>query len=177
MAPNMWLNWKTIRPQAKAHSPQHSRLTRPRWSSASTPALDSTRQLLRVGDELGISYPDIQEEFLTGQPGAACRPAQAGRPGRTWPTAPSSKSSRRSSACLPADRSLPVRRLSARFLAPVGRYPGKRRQRAEREAAAKTKIKIIFPLVLCIFPCIFIVLLAPAILSIMQGMQGMNGNQ
>ena len=41
----------------------------------------------------------------------------------------------------------------------------KRRQRAE-EAASKTKIKIIFPLVLFIFPCIFIVLLAPAILSI-----------
>jgi tight adherence protein C len=47
-----------------------------------------------------------------------------------------------------------------------------RRQRAE-EAASKTKIKIIFPLVLCIFPCIFIVLLAPAILSIAQGLKGM----
>ena len=48
----------------------------------------------------------------------------------------------------------------------------KRRQRAE-EAAAKTKIKIIFPLVLCIFPCIFIVLLAPAVLSIMDGFRSM----
>jgi tight adherence protein C len=47
----------------------------------------------------------------------------------------------------------------------------KRRQRAE-EAAAKTKIKIIFPLVLCIFPCIFIVLLVPALLSIVGGMGG-----
>jgi tight adherence protein C len=49
-----------------------------------------------------------------------------------------------------------------------------RRQRAE-EAAAKTKIKIIFPLVLCIFPCIFIVLLAPAVLSIMNGLSNMGG--
>ena len=48
----------------------------------------------------------------------------------------------------------------------------KRRQRAE-EAAAKTKIKIIFPLVLCIFPCLFIVLLAPAFLSVMHGLKGM----
>ena len=48
----------------------------------------------------------------------------------------------------------------------------KRRQRAE-EAAAKTKIKIIFPLVLCIFPSIFIVLLAPALLSIAKSMKGM----
>ncbi len=48
----------------------------------------------------------------------------------------------------------------------------RRRQHAE-EAASKTKIKIIFPLVLCIFPCIFIVLLAPAILSIAEGLKGM----
>ena len=41
----------------------------------------------------------------------------------------------------------------------------KRRQLAE-EAASKTKVKILFPLVLCIFPCLFIVLLAPAIISI-----------
>ena len=40
----------------------------------------------------------------------------------------------------------------------------KRRQRAE-EAAAQSKAKIIFPLVLCIFPCIFIVLLAPALMT------------
>jgi tight adherence protein C len=46
----------------------------------------------------------------------------------------------------------------------------KRRQRAE-EMAAKTKIKILFPLVLFIFPCIFIVLLAPAILNIGKSMQ------
>jgi tight adherence protein C len=43
----------------------------------------------------------------------------------------------------------------------------KRRQRAE-EAASKTKIKILFPLVLFIFPCIFIVLIGPAVLSLMQ---------
>lgn len=48
----------------------------------------------------------------------------------------------------------------------------RRRQRAE-EAAAKTKIKIIFPLVFCIFPCIFIVLLAPAMLSIASGFKSM----
>jgi len=49
----------------------------------------------------------------------------------------------------------------------------KRRQRAE-EAASKTKDQDYFPRwYLCIFPCIFIVLLAPAVLNIMAGLKGM----
>ena len=45
----------------------------------------------------------------------------------------------------------------------------KRRQRAE-ELAAKTTVKIIFPLVLCIFPSIFVVLLGPPGIAIARGM-------
>jgi tight adherence protein C len=45
----------------------------------------------------------------------------------------------------------------------------KRRQRAE-EKAMKTPVKIMIPLVLFIFPSMFIVILGPAIISIMQSM-------
>ena len=45
----------------------------------------------------------------------------------------------------------------------------KRRQRAE-EAAAKTTIKLVFPLVLLIFPALYVIILGPAIIQILESL-------
>lgn len=48
----------------------------------------------------------------------------------------------------------------------------KRKQRA-REAAAKTTIKLVFPLVFCIFPAMFVVLVGPGLIQIIEALSGL----
>jgi tight adherence protein C len=48
------------------------------------------------------------------------------------------------------------------------------RVQAVEEAAAKTTIKLLFPLVIFIFPSLFVVVLGPALLSIMDSFKGLS---
>ena len=128
---------------------------------------------LRVGSELKLSHKDISDEF--NQVNMAQRAGQSRLD--AWQTLADrtkiEEFQQFVSMLAQTERfGTPVTKALARFSEELRL---KRRQHAE-EAAVKTKIKIIFPLVLCIFPCIFIVLLAPAILIVASGMKGVNGN-
>jgi tight adherence protein C len=123
--------------------------------------------LLRVGQELGISHPQITEELLQIN-----REQRAGKPRvQAW----TDMAARSKLKDIDAFANMLLQ--TERFGTPIARALSifsdtirlKRRQRAE-EMAAKTTVKIVFPLVFFIFPSIFIVLLAPAILGIIHGM-------
>lgn len=126
--------------------------------------------LLRVGQELGISHPQITEELLQIN-----REQRAGKPRiQAW----ADMAARSELGDIDAFASMLMQ--TERFGTPIARALSsfadtvrqKRRQMAE-EMAAKTTVKIIFPLVLFIFPSMFIVLLGPAALSIIRGMAAM----
>ena len=126
--------------------------------------------LLRVSEELDVSHPEMNAEFQrvnlqqrAGIPRIEAWQSLAARTRLEEFTSFSSMLSQTERFGTPIVKALATYSHELRQ---------KRRQRAE-EAAAKTKIKIIFPLVLFIFPCIFIVLLAPALLSIADGMKTM----
>lgn len=126
--------------------------------------------LLRVGQELAISHPDLHEEFMQIN-----LEQRAGRPRlEAW----QSMADRTKLPELTALVNMLVQteRFGTPILRALSRFAEEmrigRRQRAE-EAAAKTKVKILFPLVLFIFPCIFIVLLGPAILNLAKELSAM----
>ena len=128
------------------------------------------QSIVRIGTELELAHPEISEELLqinleqrAGSPRIGAWRAMADRVG------------------LESVRSF-VNMLvqTERFGTPISRALGvfseslrtQRRQKAE-ERAAKTTIKLVFPLVLFIFPSIFVVTAAPAVISLIDSFSKM----
>ena len=126
--------------------------------------------LMRAGQELRVSHPVIAEEFMQIN-----LEQRAGKPRvDAWRDM--------------ADRTkLEVVRNFAgmlaqtdRFGTPITRALGtfadslrKKRSQEAEEMAARTTVKLIFPLVLFIFPSMFVVLLAPAAITIFRSLEVM----
>ena len=124
--------------------------------------------MIRVGSELALSNPDLSDEFLLIN-----LEQRAGKPRlEAW----RNMADRTDLEVMRSFVSMLVQ--TERFGTPISRSLAtfadglrlKRRQLAE-EMAAKTTIKMIFPLALFIFPSMFIVLLAPAIISISRNLE------
>jgi len=169
LAPDMWLNWMMGRRRKRIRRSIPDALDLMVICVEAGLGLDQA--LLRIGQELAVSHPDIHDEFAQVN-----REQRAGRPRlEAWQNLAERTEIEEFRSFVgmlsQTDKfGTPIAKALTRFSEEIRT---KRKQAAE-EAAAKTKIKIIFPLVLCIFPCIFIVLLAPAVLNIMSGLSGMN---
>ncbi len=123
--------------------------------------------ILRSGQELALSHPHIAEEFQQIN--------LEQRAGRTRLDAWNGMADRTKLEVIRAFTSMLAQ--TDRFGTPVSKaltafsdsLRTKRRQQAE-ELAAKTTVKLVFPLVLFIFPSIFIVLLGPALITIVKSL-------
>jgi tight adherence protein C len=115
--------------------------------------------MTRVGDELAFAYPDLSAELrlvnLELRAGKARSDALRNLADRTGVDDLSSLVT----MLIQTDKFGTSVAQSLRVYSETLRT--KRRQRAE-EAAAKTGVKMVFPLVLCIFPAIWVVTIGPA---------------
>jgi len=121
--------------------------------------------MLRVGDEMAITAPSLAEEFQI-----VSREQRAGKPRLdAW----RSMAERLDIEFVRQFVTMLVQ--TERFGTPVAQALGvfadtlrSRRMQAAEEVAAKTGVKLLFPLVLFIFPSIFVVSLGPAIINLHQ---------
>ncbi len=126
--------------------------------------------IVRVGQELKHSHPELSEELLqinleqrAGNPRIGAWRNMADRVGLESVRSFVNMLVQTERFGTPISRSLSVFSDSLRT---------QRRQKAE-EMAAKTTIKLVFPLVLFIFPSIFVVTAAPAVITLIHSFSNM----
>ena len=165
-APDFWLNWATNKRRDKI------RLSLPDGLDFLAICLEAglglDQGIVRLGQELRVSHPELSEELLQinfEQRAGVARLA-------AWKTFSDRVD-------LESVRSFVAMLIQTdRFGTPISKSLGSfsdalrvaRRQKAE-ELAAKTTIKLLFPLALFIAPAMGIVLLGPAMISIVKSFQ------
>src|SRR5215467_653196 len=165
-APDFWLNWVTNKRRDKI------RLSLPDGLDFLAICLEAglglDQGIVRLGQELRVSHPELSEELLQinfEQRAGVARIA-------AWKTFSDRVD-------LESVRSFVAMLIQTdRFGTPISKSLGAfsdalrvaRRQKAE-ELAAKTTIKLLFPLALFIAPAMGIVLLGPAMISIVKSFQ------
>ena len=119
----------------------------------------------RVGDELAFAHPDLARRAAADQPRAARRQGASDALQQPGDRTGVDDISSLVAMLVQTDKFGTSVAQSLRVHSETVRT--KRRQRAE-EAAAKTGVKMVFPLVFCIFPAIWVVTIGPAAIKFIQ---------
>ena len=125
--------------------------------------LGMDQAIMRIGEEMTATCPPLAEEFQI-----ITREQRAGKPRlEAW------RSMAHRVDLEPVRQFVAMLVQTERFGTPIAHSLGQfadnmrvRRTQAAEEVAAKTGVKLLFPLILFIFPSIFVVTLGPAILNI-----------
>jgi len=167
MLPNMWLNRKVKQRQEKVRFALPNALDLLVVCIEAGLALDAA--LLRIGRELRESAPELSEELAllnlevsAGKPREECLRNLGLRTGVEELKALAARIIQSSKFGTNLAHSLRIHAESLRE---------KRRQEAE-ERAAKTSVKLLFPLVFFIFPALFVVILGPAAIRMQSFLGG-----
>jgi len=170
LAPDMWLKAVTKKRR------EQLRLGLPDAVDLMVVCVDAglglDQALLRTGEELGASHPILAEELMQVN-----LEQRAGKPRiDAW----QAMADRTQLEAVKGFANMLAQ--SDRFGTPISRAlstfaDGLRKQRSQQaeELAAKSSIKLMFPLVLFIFPSMFIVLLGPAMLLISRNLGSLAG--
>jgi len=167
MLPNMWLNRKVQQRQEKIKFALPNALDLLVVCIEAGLALDAA--LLRIGRELRESAPELSEELAllnlevsAGKPREECLRNLGLRTGVEEVKSLAARIIQSSKFGTNLAHSLRIHAQSLRE---------KRRQEAE-ERAAKTSVKLLFPLVFFIFPALFVVILGPAAVRMQEFLAG-----
>ena len=164
-APGLWLAWKTGKRQKEIQNGLPDALDLLIVCVEAGSGLDAA--IVKASDELSLAYPALAEEMrlITTE-------TRAGKPRleafRNFSQRTGVDDVRSLVAMMiQTDRFGTSIAQALRTHAEVSRT--KRRQRAE-EKAAKLGVKLVFPLVFCLFPALYVVVLGPAVIKIMHAL-------
>ena len=164
-APGLWLAWKTGKRQKEIQNGLPDALDLLIVCVEAGSGLDAA--IVKASEELSIAYPALAEELrlITTE-------TRAGKPRLEAFKNFSQRTGVEDVRSLVAmmiqtDRFGTSIAQALRTHAEVSRT--KRRQRAE-EKAAKLGVKLVFPLVFCLFPALYVVVLGPAVIKIMEAL-------
>jgi len=163
--PGLWLQWKTSKRQKQIQNGLPDALDLLIVCVEAGSGLDAA--IVKASDELSIAYPALAEELklITTE-------TRAGKPRleafKNFAQRTGVDDVRSLVAMMvQTDRFGTSIAQALRTHAEVSRT--KRRQRAE-EKAAKLGVKLVFPLVFCLFPALYVVVLGPAVIKIMHSL-------